>query len=177
MSSEWIFDGIEQRRIHESRRDFLAALLKSIPARARFTTALDAGCGIGFFAGFLCTEGFDVTAYDAREENVAEAKLRYPNVKFCIRNAEDANVLKLGNFDLTVCFGLLYHLENPFSAIRNLYALTRQALIIESMIAPNELPIARLLNECEGRDQGVRYVAFIPSESCLVKMLYLAGFP
>jgi hypothetical protein len=34
-----------------------------------------------------------------------------------------------------------------------------------------------LLDEGQVEDQGLNYVAFYPTESCLVKMLYKAGFP
>ena len=41
--------------------------------------------------------------------------------------------MELGEFDLVLCFGLLYHLENPMRTIRHLRALTGQGLLLESM--------------------------------------------
>ena len=43
-------------------------------------------------------------------------------------NVEDPQVRELGASDLVLCPGLLYHLENPFQAIRNLHALTARIL-------------------------------------------------
>jgi FkbM family methyltransferase len=83
----------------------------------------------------------------------------------------------LGVFDIVLCCGLLYHLENPFAALRNLYALTGRVLLIESMIVASTSPIASLIDEGQGEDQGLNYIAFVPSESCLTKMLYRTGFP
>jgi FkbM family methyltransferase len=140
-------------------------------------TALDAGCGIGFFSNHLAQHGLKVTGIDARAENVAEAKSRYPGVDFRAQDVEDPSIRDLGSFDLVLCYGLLYHLENPFRAVRNLYEVTGRVLLIESLIAPYEGPLALLADESQGEDQALRHVAFIPTEACLVKMLYRAGFP
>jgi tRNA (mo5U34)-methyltransferase len=172
----WVFDRQSRQRIHESRKEFLGRLLHDFRAAHDLTSALDVGCGIGFFSNFLSSHGLKVVGLDAREENIAEAGSRYPGVEFIHGDAEDSSIQKLGQFDLVVCFGLLYHLENPFRVVRNLCALTKQILIIESMVSPGLEPIARLVHETPGKDQGLHYVALIPSEACLVRMLFHAGF-
>jgi hypothetical protein len=80
-------------------------------------------------------------------------------------------------FDLVFCFGLLYHLENPLHAIRLLLKLASQLLLVESVIHPGEEPIMALVDEASTEDQGLNHFAFYPTEACLVKMLYRAGFP
>jgi hypothetical protein len=45
------------------------------------------------------------------------------------------------------------------------------------MCAPGDDPSLRLVDEIHGEDQGLNYVAFYPTEACLIKMLYRAGFP
>ena len=174
--NSWVFDRKSRQRIHESRKEFLGRLLRDFCAGRDFKTVLDAGCGIGFFSNFLSNLGLKVVGLDAREENIAEARSRHPGIDFVHGDAEDASVQKLGQFDLVVCFGLLYHLENPFRVVRNLCALTKQILIIESMVSPEQEPIARLVHETPGKDQGLYSVALIPSEGCLVRMLFHAGF-
>jgi hypothetical protein len=37
---------------------------------------------------------------------------------------EDLSLRDIGTVDLVLSVGLLYHLENPFRAIRNFHALT-----------------------------------------------------
>jgi hypothetical protein len=49
-------------------------------------------------------------------------------------------------------------------------------MIIESRIFPHQLAVAALVDEEHGEDQALSYVAFVPSEACLIKMLYRAGF-
>jgi hypothetical protein len=98
-------------------------------------------------------------------------------IPFETANVESPEVTRLGHFDLVVCFGLLYHLENPFQALRNLYALTNDVLLLQSICTPHGQPVLVLRDEGRSQDQGLNYVAFYPSESALVKMCYRAGFP
>jgi hypothetical protein len=83
----------------------------------------------------------------------------------------------MGSFDLVLCLGLLYHLENPFRVIRALHAITGKILVVESMCVPDAELTMSLFDEGVAEDQGLSYVAFYPSESCVIKMLYRAGFP
>lgn len=160
-----------------ARRSFIKPLLEELRTKLHISSAVDVGCGVGHFSKFLNDCGFRVTAIDGREQNIEECKRRYPEITFRQKNVEDLYPEQLGRFDLVLCFGLLYHLENPFRAIRNLYSLTEQVLLVESMCAPGTNPTMELLDEHKLINQGLHHVAFYPTESCLVKMLYRAGFP
>lgn len=139
-------------------------------------TAIDVGCGMGFFCEVLHSLGLQVTGVDGRQENAEEAQRRYPGIPFRVINAEQAELAELGKFDLVLCFGLLYHLENPLRAIRNLHALTGKVLLAESMCYPGKDPMLALVDETRFEDQGLNFFALYPTEACLVKMFYRAGF-
>lgn len=171
-----VFDLVPSLLITEKRIECVRKVLSNIPNLCGFRTALDAGCGVGYFSKFLVDLGYRVSAFDVREENIHEAKRRCSSVDFHIYNAEDPAIKDLGEFDLVLCVGLLYHLENLFLAIRNLSVLTGKILFLETMIDPTDRPTAILMNETGGNDQGVNNVAFIASVPCLIKMLYHAGF-
>jgi SAM-dependent methyltransferase len=177
VEKKWLFDRQWTRDFTVLRQKFVAEFLANVQPRISPGSALDVGCGVGDFSKFLADVGFRVVAIDGREENASEARKRYPHITFFTQNAEELSSSALGTFDLVLCFGLLYHLENPFRAIRQLYAATGKILFIESMCAPNSQPMMELLDEGVAEDQGLNYVAFYPSESCLVKMLYRTGFP
>ncbi len=140
------------------------------------STALDAGCGLGFFAQILQECGLNVRAFDGREENVEEARRRYPTIPFERGDIQDAGITRYGASDLVLCFGLLYHLENPLLAIRHLRELTGKALLLESMCLPDEKPWMLLREERSLEDQSLTDLAFYSSEGCLAKMMYRAGF-
>jgi SAM-dependent methyltransferase len=172
-----IFDQPHSQRYMKAMADFLQWVLPELGARNQLVTALDSGCGIGLLADHLQRSGLQVKGFDGRQENVQEARRRFPTIPFKTANVESPEVTGLGHFDLVLCFGLLYHLENPFAALRNLHVLTKQVLLLQSICTPWGQPILMLRDECRGEDQGLNYVAFYPSESALVKMCYKVGFP
>ncbi|HXP79477.1 MAG TPA: methyltransferase domain-containing protein [Verrucomicrobiae bacterium] len=177
MSKTFIFDTPEALRFVKARQDFIQGFLPNLKVHLGLESALDVGCGLGDFSQFLRDSGFQVSALDGRKENVEEAQRRVENVNFRHADVEDASLATLGSFDLVLCVGLLYHLENPFRAIRNLFALTGKVLIVESRCIPDESTTLYLVDEGMLEDQGLNYVAFYPSEGCLIKMFYRAGFP
>jgi SAM-dependent methyltransferase len=155
-------------------RQFLPALRE----QAGLDTALDVGCGVGYFSTFLHKMGFRVVGSDGRKENVQECQRRFPDIQFHTADIEDTQVIgELGRFDFVLCEGLLYHLENPFLAIRNLYLVTEKVALVGGMCIPGERPILELRDEPSSEGQGLTWLGFYPTESCLVKMLYKAGFP
>lgn len=137
---------------------------------------MDAGCGVGYFSEFLAGLGLQVTGVEGRAENVQEARRRYPKINFVHRDMEHREIKQLGPFDLVLCFGLLYHLENPFMAVRNLHALTAKVLLVESMVTPGRFPSLELVDEVREIDQSLRYSALRMSRSCLTGVLYRSGF-
>jgi SAM-dependent methyltransferase len=170
------FDRLDCQEFTKARQEFVASLLAQAKREITLSSAADIGCGVGYFSKFLSDLGLRVVGVDGREENAAECKRRYPEITFVTANAEDLPK-EIGIFDVVLCFGLLYHLENPFRAIRGLHTLTGKLLLVESMCVPEDEPTMRLLDEGVAEDQGLNYVAFYPSESCVIKMLYRAGFP
>lgn len=171
-----VFDVPEALRINEARQSSVRAVLEDLRQTLQMRRAADVGCGIGHFSKFLRELRFEVVGIDGREENVREAEHRYPDIEFHQANIEDDLPRRFGTFDLVFCMGLLYHLENPFLAIRRLRVLAKKALLIESMCLPDGKPWMLLREEPRAENQSLTDVAFYPSEGCLVKMLYRAGF-
>ncbi len=177
MTKTWSFDSEFTQSYTRVRQTFISEFLDALGSSVSLQSAVDVGCGVGYFSKFLHERGLQVVAVDGREENVKEGQRRHPEISFLTRDVEDPALPQIGAFDLVLCVGLLYHLENPFRAIRNLHALTSKLLIVESMCAPGTDPALALLDEGSEHDQGLNYIAFYPTESCLIKMLYRAGFP
>lgn len=171
-----IFDQSHYLKLIEARGETIRRVVNELKPALELSTALDAGCGVGFFAKILQDAGLSVQAFDGRQRNVDEAIRRFPQIPFERRDIEDSSILGLGVFDLVLCFGLLYHLENPLLAIRHLHALTARLLLVESVIFPGDRPVMALVDEGRTEDQGLNHFAFYPTEACLAKMLYRAGF-
>src|SRR5260370_42068052 len=170
------FDQKEYRQLIEARGETIQRAVTRLKPALKLSNAVDAGCGVGFFSQTLSKCGLNVCGFDGREENVAEARRRFPDIPFEEGDIEERAILQLGRFDLVLCFGLLYHLENPLLAVRNLRGLTEKCLLLESMCLQEEKASMLLREEPRQDDQGLSNVACYASEEGLVKMLYRAGF-
>lgn len=177
MSNSFVFDLPMQSESRVARTEFLRRVVASWQPALGLHTAFDIGCGVGYFSAVLRDMGLQVIAADGRAENIAEARRRHPGLDFRVGDAEDPSLSALGTFDLTLCYGLLYHLENPLLAMRNLRALTSKVLLLESMSVPEQQPFLFLLDEGAVEDQSLRAVSWYPSDGAIVKMSYRAGFP
>jgi FkbM family methyltransferase len=170
------FDTRHYMDLIRSRAATIRRVVRALKPALGLRDALDAGCGVGFFAQTLTELGLETRGFDGRFENVIEARKRFPKIAFERGDIESAEIAALGTFDLVLCFGLLYHLESPMRAIRHLRALTGKGLLIESMCVPGDEARTVLRDEPFQQDQSLTNMAFYPSEACLVKMLYRAGF-
>jgi FkbM family methyltransferase len=176
VNKDRIFDQPHYEALNVSRAGAAQEVLLNLKDQLHLETALDVGCGLGHFSESLRSIGFRVTAVDGRRQNVEEASRRHPDIEFHTLDVESPAFLDLGKFDLVFCFGLLYHLENPFRVLRNLHALTSKLLLAESMVYPGSKPQMDLVDEGGTEDQGLLQIAFYPTEACLVKLMYGAGF-
>lgn len=176
MSKPPIFDASHYESLNTSRAAVVSSLLGQLTPSLQLNTAIDIGCGLGYFSALLESLGFDVLAVDGRQQNVDEASRRNPGILFKRCDAQNPELLQFGKFDLVFCFGLIYHLENPFLTVRYLREMTSKLLLVEGVIYPGQDPIMGLVDEGPTEDQGLNHVAFYPTESCLVKMLYRSGF-
>lgn len=176
MSAATAFDDQYYQGLNQSRAAVVGEVLSQLCPSLGLKTTLDVGCGLGFFSGYLQSLGLQVTAVDGRKENTEEAARRFPDIPFQVMNVEDPSLRSLGQFDVVFCFGLLYHLENPFGVIRHLQAMTAKLLLVESVCFPGTGPMMALVDEELNEAQGLNHFAFYPTEDCLVKMFYRAGF-
>src|SRR3954452_23889448 len=80
----------------------------------------DIGCGSGREVGWLNGNGFSAVGFDASEGLLAEARRRYPGLKFS--RAELPDLKGIGTFDNVLCETVIMHLERGqiASAVRRL---------------------------------------------------------
>lgn len=178
MNSNWIFDQAHYQALNAAREPMVRQLASEFRSMLGSVapTAIDVGCGVGYYTDVLDSLGFRVLGVDARRDNIDEARKRYPHLQFQIADAEDPKLGDFGKFDLVFCIGLFYHLENPFRLIRSFSSMASHVVLLEGICYPSHEPALVLLDEMESNDQGVNAVAYYPSEVALVKMLHSSGF-
>ena len=133
--------GVSQ--IHTTRLDMLLSALEPVVhGDWAGHSVIDVACHQGYFASHLARKGCPVLGIDARPEHIADTELiasayGLANLRAAQHDINTLNPSELGQFDITLMLGLLYHIENPVGAIRIARALTKKACIIETQVVPN----------------------------------------
>jgi ABC-2 type transport system ATP-binding protein/lipopolysaccharide transport system ATP-binding protein len=105
-------------------------------------SCLDLGCNQGYFTLMMAQQGCSkALGIDARPENIADAELirriyNLPNLTFSVADMMRIDPDEFERFDLVFMLNLLFFLENPVGALRIARALTKQTLVIETLVAP-----------------------------------------
>jgi SAM-dependent methyltransferase len=133
--------------IHETRLAMLDTALAPIhPQGLGGVSAVDLACHQGYFSIELARRGCrPVAAIDARPEHVADCNLvaaalgLSDAVKARQCDVHAVRSADFGTHDLVLCFGLIYHLENPVGALRVARELTRPGgtCLVETQVVPN----------------------------------------
>jgi SAM-dependent methyltransferase len=166
------FDTPEAAAINRARLDHL----RSLGLTLRGKRVVDVGCGVGHLAQFFVEQGCDVLCVDGRAQNIARLQQLYPGLRARVCDLESDDVAALGRFDVVFAYGLLYHLENPFRALRRLGGLCDGILLIETVVTDHDLPIVRLAEETSTYSQALRNIGSRPTPSFVVMALRAAGF-
>ncbi len=116
-------------------------------------TSADIGCGCGREVGWLNSNGFSAVGFDASEGLLAEARRRYPGLKFSL--AELPDLKGIGTFDNVLCETVIMHLDGAqiATAVRRLLNLVKPSGILYLSW--------RITDKADLRDsQGRLYAAF-----------------
>ena len=124
-----------QRRILQIVSDLRRGDLKGV-------RVLDLGCAHGVFALELARRGAEVVGVEGRDSWVAMANqakhdLGLPNVTFIQGDVRKISRETLGQFDVVLCLGLLYHLdaEDAVQLLRTIHGMCADFAVIDTQIA------------------------------------------
>jgi len=130
--------------IHTTRAQMMSKFLEDeFGHRLDQIRCVDLACHEGFFSHILATKGLkEVVGVDARPEHIEHATLiqrvySHQNLHFKVGDIQKMEAHELGSFDMTLMFGILYHLENVVGALRLAHAITKKVCLIETQVTPN----------------------------------------
>ena len=182
------------RQIHATREKALRKYLSALGDS--YATALDISCHEGFFSLILAEHFKSVTGLDKNQESLDKAiqittLLGHSEIRF--ENSSVELWDEKQGADFVLCFGLLYHVENPIQIMRKLASLTKKVVCIETQVLPYDLagPVEdgsylwqRDLNGLFGLcvdysrrpEGGLTDLALVPSRKALEFLLKQFGF-
>jgi SAM-dependent methyltransferase len=167
-----VFDVEAAIRINRARM----AAIESIGLDLQHKRVLDAGSGTGHFIPFYTSRACDVTAVDGRPDNVDECRRRHPDVPCVVADVQSFDLATLGSFDLIHCLGLLYHLENPIAALRNMRRVCDNVLILETIVMDDVRPLMLIDDEPKTVNQALAGIGSRPSPAFVAMALNRVGF-
>lgn len=134
------------RLIHDTRLRMLKSVLEpEFSGRWEASTAIDLACHQGWFLSYLANKNMQkVLGVDVRQEHIDDASLMtsalFPENKHISFLRSDVYDLKpdvVGQFDVVLLFGLLYHVENPIGLLRIAKSLCKGWCMIETQLGPH----------------------------------------
>lgn len=173
--------------------DFVA---RSIPRDLSGQSVLDVGSNGGFYAVEMKRRGARrVLAIDSQRHHVRQtafvARALGLEVETERLSVYDLSPARVGEFDLTLALGLVYHLKHLVLALERLFLVTRGTLIVETGILPRDRfpapfshtlggqasmlhPIAYVENPAQAKEAVFNW--FLPHPEALRALLRNVGF-
>jgi tRNA (mo5U34)-methyltransferase len=167
-----------------------------LPEELAGRSVLDVGCNAGFYAVELKRRGAGrVLGVDSQRNLIRQAGFVRDvlglDIEYRRASVYDLDPRELGQFDVTLALGLVYHCKHLVLALERLFAVTRDLLILETAIYPPERspgtftyevgglrpllhPLAYVENETEAKE--AIYNWFLPSIEALRALLKNIGF-
>jgi tRNA (mo5U34)-methyltransferase len=139
--------GPELPDIHRTRLALMEGPVRAaLSAAGPNATVIDLACNEGWFShrvldwGASRVLGVDIRPQLIRRAELVRAHFGIAPERLELRCADvfDLDASELGTFDVVLCLGLVYHLENPIGAMRIARALTRGVCVIESQLTRQE---------------------------------------
>ena len=141
---------------------------------------LDIGAWDGWFSFECERRGATVVAVDCVElATFLEARsLLNSKVEYLTLDVSELSARRLGQFDVVLFFGVLYHLRHPLLGLEKVVELCRGTALIESFVTASEArAIPAIMEFYEGAQLGGQIDNwFGPTPECLLALCRSAGF-
>ncbi len=150
---------------------------KLLPPDLSDKTLLDVGCNAGFYAFEAKRRGAKrVLGVDGQRQHVRQGlfvrKVLGLEVEFRRVNVYELGPRTVGQFDITLALGLLYHLKHPMLALENLYQVTKDLLIIETAIMPPEQTRESFVHPLGEQQMVLHALAFVENPHDAKEQVY-----
>ncbi len=138
---------VERTRVASLLEHAWAPLLQACGGSLRGRRVLDVACNCGGFsveaarAGAEHVLGIDVVDRYVEQALFLKRALGLDQVEFRKMPIEELDEAGVERFDVTLCLGILYHLEDPVGQMRRIAAVTRSVILIDTTLAGG--PFAR----------------------------------
>jgi SAM-dependent methyltransferase len=144
---------VDRTRVSNLVRHAWPSLLEACGGSLDRLRVLDAACNCGGFSveaaksGAAHVVGFDVVDRYLEQAAFIKEVLGYKNIEFRKLAVEDVSPDTIGTFDVTLCFGILYHLQDPVRSMQALAAVTERVMLVDTDVLRLARRLPRLFSD------------------------------
>jgi tRNA (mo5U34)-methyltransferase len=140
-------------------------------------TVLDVGCNAGFYSLEVKRRGAaDVLGIDSQRNLIRQAEfvrdVRGADIDYRRMSVYDLDPHAIGQFDVTLALGLLYHCKHLVLALEKLFIVTRELLILETAIYPPKKAPASFSYEVGGLQPVLHPLAYVENAPDAKEAIY-----
>jgi tRNA (mo5U34)-methyltransferase len=148
-----------------------------LPEEVAGRSVLDVGCNAGFYAVELKRAGAGrVLGVDSQRNLVRQALFVRDviglDIEYRRMSVYDLDPRELGQFDVTLALGLVYHCKHLVLALERLFAVTRELLVLETAIYPPEMAPASFNYEVGGLRPLLHPLAYVENPGEAKEAIY-----
>jgi len=173
----------DPQRVLQRFRHFMPSVVHAAGGSLAGKRVLDIACNSGFWSVQCALLGAEVVGFDARPELIEQANLikkitGVGNVEFKVLDFWDMSPGALGGlFDVVLNLGILYHLADPLRALQLTHAMSRDVILLDTVISSSADAILRMQWEepVDIRDAATAGVVAHPSKTAVELMLRHVG--
>jgi FkbM family methyltransferase len=125
------FLGYGSLEINRARLDHLNSL--NLPINN--TSVLELGSGPGLLTGFFIKKGCQTTSLEARDECIEAFKNLHPNNTILKFDIDTDSFDTIQKHDICFCYGLLYHIKDPFKLLSSIKNKINTFIVIETVVS------------------------------------------
>ncbi len=172
---------------HARRKEhFFDPMVKLFGGSLRGKRVLDLGCNAGFWSLNAIEAGADfVQGVDVRQMHIDQARFVFETLEvdpgrydFSLGNVFDLDPEALGQFDIVLCLGLLYHINRPIELLQNIARLNTDLLLIDTAVDSAPQSFLRIVHEPtdDPRNAVDQELVFWPTCKAVFDMTRLFGY-
>ena len=156
---------------------------RHLPEDLSEKTLLDVGCNAGFYSfeakrrGAARVVGLDAQRHLVRQARFCARALELDGVEFEKMSVYDLDPRALGQFDVTLALGLVYHLKHLVLALEKLFVTTRELLIIETAIFPPARPYNSFAYQVGALHSTLHTLAYVENPPGMKEAIYTWFLP
>lgn len=185
----------EQTRLEALTKHAFPALVERCGGTLDGKRVIDIACNAGGFSveaarlGASHVLGIDVAERYIEQANFVKRALGMEQLEFRKMAMEDCDPDNTGMFDISFCFGILYHLEDPVLAMKKLSSVTREIMLVDASLIKTPLrrgslwkmSVPRVVESGDKTTTALwrteKRCQFKPNAKAVVELLNFLGFP